>query len=591
MKMNLKNIMKLLRKVIPYVYQGAPLTFLSIKVVAVIYALLWFARVPTNQYMIDTVTEAIKGKATIRQVITSIVLVLAILVLGHAMNGLNAYNNMYQYYKVSGYMNYKINQIIDHMSAIEFEDITKLEQIEKAKKGYESAMLLENSFHGLVFFYLPHFLFYGAYFYKMNPALIAIIFLIFIPQIISSLFQSKYHIDLENELSPLRRKLEKYEECMIGNEMMKETRSLGAYSYFHTKYEEIQSLLHKKRIQVEMKVAFIRLALTGLTLLGYMGVIVLLLRTMLHGEISVGTFSATFMSLSTLLGVSKEIAFGTFSNLSDTFGNAINFVEFMNQKPAKKTEDIELDYSKGIQLKNISFQYPNAKRKAIDGVDLMISPGETIAIVGENGAGKSTLAKLLLGIYQPCTGEIGIGQAINKLGNAYSSHKNTSAIFQNFVKWAMTVKENVIISDITKQESAIKYINQVDFSLDSNQFIKGQDTMLAKEFDGIDLSGGQWQRLAIARGLYRSHEFIVLDEPTAAIDPMEEARMFELIRNITKDKIAVIITHRLGSVKFANRIVVLNKGKIAEEGTHEELMKLHGEYYYMFYEQAKWYER
>ena len=156
----------------------------------------------------------------------------------------------------------------------------------------------------------------------------------------------------------------------------------------------------------------------------------------------------------------------------------------------------------------------------------------------------------------------------------------------------MTTLDNVILSNTRQEpdlEQAADALERANLEMDSRSFPEGMNTLLAREFGGTDISGGQWQRLAIARGFYRKHNLIVLDEPTSAIDPLEETRVYEKFAEMSRDKTAVVITHRLGSAKIADRIVVLDAGRIVETGTHEELMERKGHYYEMYQAQSKWY--
>lgn len=225
----------------------------------------------------------------------------------------------------------------------------------------------------------------------------------------------------------------------------------------------------------------------------------------------------------------------------------------------------------------------------MDGINLTIREGETLAIVGENGSGKSTLTRLLMGLYLPTAGTIEIDGIDMKTISPKTLYRDVSAVFQRYQCYKMTVRDNTQISDEESRKAAEGVLRQVDFPIASEKFTEGMETMLGKDFGGIDLSGGQWQRLAIARGLYRVHDLIVLDEPTAAIDPIEEAKIYRKFAEISKDKTAVIVTHRLGSVHMADRIIVMDEGKIVDMGVHEELMEKKGLYYEMYQAQAKWY--
>ena len=247
----------------------------------------------------------------------------------------------------------------------------------------------------------------------------------------------------------------------------------------------------------------------------------------------------------------------------------------------------------GIVAENISFTYPGKDEPAVKNISLTINAGETIAIVGANGAGKSTLVRLLTGIYRPKEGKVIIGGLDTAKTAPSSLYQNTSGIFQKYQRYKMTLAENVAISDtahppeVSKMAAALK---ESGFEAYENGTVKF-DHMLAPEFDGIDLSGGQWQRLAIARGLYRANGFIVLDEPTAAIDPIEETRIYKQFQDLAHGKCAMVVTHRLGSAKLAHRIIVMDGGEIVGTGTHEELLAAPGKYADMWAAQAQWYER
>ncbi|MPN01752.1 Lipid A export ATP-binding/permease protein MsbA [bioreactor metagenome] len=266
--------------------------------------------------------------------------------------------------------------------------------------------------------------------------------------------------------------------------------------------------------------------------------------------------------------------------------------------PERQGEDIERNEVDGITLRKVSFKYPGAEKEALSNISLQVQPGETIAIVGENGAGKSTLVKLMIGLFSPSSGSVTLGKVETTKVSRKSLYKNVSAVFQNYQRYKMTLGEKVAISDskgnseVNKdnKEKLSSALNKADLNIDEEKFKDSYDTMLSREFDGIDLSGGQWQRIAIARGFYRSYHTIVLDEPTAAIDPIEETKIYNKFVDMSKGKTAIIVTHRLGSAKIADRIVVLDNGGISEIGTHEELMSKNGKYAEMYRAQGKWYD-
>ena len=243
----------------------------------------------------------------------------------------------------------------------------------------------------------------------------------------------------------------------------------------------------------------------------------------------------------------------------------------------------------------MGFTYPGAKECSLEEVSLEIKEGEIIAVVGENGAGKSTLVKLIMGLYLPTKGKVLIGGCDTQTTHPNTIFKQISAVMQKFQKYKLTLAENIYLADIKGCEEDISkqmletVLQKADLYQIDRGLPNGYETVLSREFDGVDLSGGQWQRVAIARGLFKKHKVIILDEPTAAIDPIEETRIYNQFIEMAKGKTALIVTHRLGSAQLADRIVVMENGKIVAVGSHEQLIKQEGKYKEMYTAQAKWY--
>ena len=235
-----------------------------------------------------------------------------------------------------------------------------------------------------------------------------------------------------------------------------------------------------------------------------------------------------------------------------------------------------------VAMSNLSFQYPSAVTQTLKEITTKIAPGEIVALVGKNGAGKTTLANILLGLYAPDSGTLTFSQ-----GATTSEKPTTSAVFQDFTKFLLPVRDNVGFADLNRMQDD----NHLRHTLDraGSTFSQELDTWLGHEFGGRDVSGGEWLRLAVARGLFRQSQFVVFDEPTAAIDPVAEVEMIQELLTRDESRTTLVISHRLGVARLCDRILVLDEGQLIEDGTHEELLAMGGLYTEMWNAQASWY--
>lgn len=317
-----------------------------------------------------------------------------------------------------------------------------------------------------------------------------------------------------------------------------------------------------------------------------------------RGEITVGSLVMYYQAFQRGLRLLKD----TLASLAGLYENSLflsNLTEFLALKPLiiapKISQNIPHFLQIGVKFEQVYFSYPHFNKSVLEGINLEIKTGETVALVGENGAGKSSLIKLICRLYEPTEGNIYLDNINLKEFAPIQLRQQISAVFQDYAHYNLTVRENIGFGNLDAIYDDQKISQAIEFS-GANQVINklnfGYDSVLGNEFaEGVELSIGEWQKIAIARAYLRESPIIILDEPTSALDPQAEADILTKFADLTRNRTSIIITHRLSSIKFVDRILVLEKGKISEQGTHQELMKLKGTYAHLFNTQAQFYRQ
>ncbi|PFJ17698.1 ABC transporter [Bacillus cereus] len=389
-----------------------------------------------------------------------------------------------------------------------------------------------------------------------------------------------------------KRKIEYIESLFKSKEAAKEFRIFNHAPYMIKKWKETfwnvsnqQYKLEKTNNKKVLWVDFLQLSLNCifLSLIGFYA---------LTKKITISKFVALSQILSNSINISYQMA----SALGRLFRDSLSindYYEFKTQIPTEKmisSVDAKIKEFKSLEVRNISFSYPNHNHLVLDNISFNINPGDKVAIVGRNGSGKSTLVKCMTGLYLPTVGTV----LLNDIPITKEIRgKMFSTVFQDFLKYEMSILENITL-DKEENPEIISRLMKVMQSSSSNQLLDKynltySDNIGATLF-GRELSGGEWQKIALSRALFKDSPIIILDEPTAALDPISETRIIEQFLDISIGKTSIFVTHRLGSCINADAILVLKDGKLIEQGTHDELMLLNGEYKELFHMQSKWYK-
>lgn len=543
-----------------------------------------------KQWLFDTITDAAAGNTTYRALIIVTICVVLFQIGNELLNAVCNFTWSPAMKSMVGRLKQKIHRKIARLPGNLFEDVKVLECIEKANVGADKCYAVYNAIATILLFYVPYFIVFGIYLWRLKPILFLTLLFIFLP-LVFNLFIRKGILEKQvDETIPLQREKDYYETELFSRETCKENRLYGSYSFFRKKFVSVNNLFCEKKWKSSKKAAGVDLGMRSLTLAGYLGIILLLLYSMMEGSISIGAFAAVFSSITTLITFMNDAIGNHLGSLFDNFGSVKKYFEFFDL-PEETSIEGEIGWKDKLEVRHVSYCYPGTGQNVLDDVSFEIQRGETIALVGENGAGKSTLVRILSGVLIPDAGEVLVdGKDLFSVCQE-DRFRYVSAVFQQFIKYQMSLRENVEISAQDSDYEKMRYcVEKSEISLDEC-FPQGYDTMLSREFDGIDLSGGQWQRVALARGLYKDSRFILLDEPTSAIDPVEEGVLYRKFQKMIQNKMGILVTHRLGSARIADRIVVLKDGKVVEQGTHEALLGRRGHYEKMYREQAKWYEK
>ncbi|MCI5884329.1 MAG: ABC transporter ATP-binding protein/permease [Eubacterium sp.] len=541
-----------------------------------------------KQWLFDTITEVVAGKTTYSALLFVSLCVVLFQIGNELLNAVCNFTWSPAMKSIVGKLKQKIHRKIAKIPGNLFEDVRILECIEKAGMGADKCYSLYNSVATILLFYLPYFLVLGIYLWKLKPILILALFFVFLPLTINLFLRQKIFEKQLDETVPLQREKDYYETELFSRETCKENRLYGSFSFFFNKYTSVNNLYCETKWKAAKRAGIVDFGMRSLTLAGYFGILLLLLYLMLDGSISVGAFAAVFSSITTLISFMNDAIGNHLGALFEQIPLLKKYLEFF-ELPEEPLDSEEIGWNEKIEVRHVSFSYPGTEKKVLEDISFEIKKGETIALVGENGAGKSTLVRILSGVLRPDEGEV-LVDGTNLFSICQEERfRYVSAIFQQFIHYQMTLRENVEISATDFDFDKMRQCLEKSELLLDERFQNGYDTMLTSEFGGIELSGGQWQRVALARGLYKDNKMILLDEPTSAIDPIEEGILYRKFQNMIRGKMGILVTHRLGSVKIADRVLVLKEGKIVEQGSHEELMNNQGHYANLYREQEKWY--
>lgn len=430
----------------------------------------------------------------------------------------------------------------------------------------------------------------------LNWFFVILILAISVPEFITQAYRSKIAWGIWSDNSPFRKRFHYLNHILLHHREVKEVKIFQLARKFLQELRDIEFKFYRENKSVATKSYFSNIIFNFLSTFVFIGIEVFVIFQTLSKKLTVGDiafYSGVVSNFQNGLG-------GLFSNINTIFDNSLyvkNVFDILEVEPVVKLSENPVKLTSretpSIEFKNVSFSYPDTTKKILNNFSLSISKGEKIAFVGENGAGKSTIIKLMLRFYDVTEGEILINGVNLKEIDLSSWYERIGVLFQDFNRYESSVKENIHYGRIDSRMD-LKGIINASVSSGAHKMIEGFDKkyeqMLGRMFEGgLELSGGQWQKIALTRAFFRNAPVLVLDEPTAAIDAKGEAEIFNRVEKLSNDKTVIIISHRFSTVRNADKIYVIDNGKIVESGSHQQLMKLNGEYSTLFNLQAKGY--
>ncbi len=407
----------------------------------------------------------------------------------------------------------------------------------------------------------------------VEPLLLPLLLAAGVPAVLLARWASRTEFAFAQRLTGLFRRRHYLQELLTQRPYAAEVRAFDATGRLRAKHDTLNAEVNVAlRVQVRRRQLIAALTTLGvaIALTGALLAIVQLVRT---GRIDLAEAGAAAIAVRLLSGQLGTL-FGSIGGLLESAPFLADLERFVASGPPAGPAGRKHALRDGVSLRGARFSYPGQERAAVDGVDIEIRAGEVVAVVGENGSGKTTLAKMVAGLYEP---DEGVRRWDGGELPAQDVRASVTVIFQDFVRYQMTVRDNIVISgDGTDPEAAARAAGLLPTV---RGLPDGMETMLGRDLDeGVDLSGGQWQRVALARALHRDTPLIVLDEPAAALDPRAEHELFTNVRATLGGRAALLISHRFSSTRMADRIYVMDAGRVVECGTHDELMAAAGQY-------------
>jgi len=426
-----------------------------------------------------------------------------------------------------------------------------------------------------------------------SPWLLLILIACVVPAFLGESHFAFLGYSLNFSQTPVRRQMDYLRVLGASKESAKELKLFGLSSFFTGRYAELSDVIYKQNVALSKRRLWAGSLLSLLTSAGYYGAYAYVIYRTVTGDLSVGTM--TFLA-GAIAGASTNIQsiFATFSSIADQALFLTDLLQFFAVRPKVRSKPGALPAPRpireGFEFRNVSFAYPGNSRLVLDSLNFRIEPGQRIALIGENGQGKTTIVKLLTRLYDPVSGQILLDGVDLCEYDIEDLSREIGVIFQDFMRYEVSAAENIAMGRVEERHHLEKLESAARKSLADaviRRLPRGYEQILGRRFEGgVDLSGGEWQKVALARAYLRDAQLLVLDEPTASLDARSEHEVFQRFAELTHGKMALLISHRFSTVRMADRIVVLENGRITEEGSHSRLMALGGRYSEMFELQA-----
>jgi ATP-binding cassette subfamily B protein len=523
------------------------------------------------------------------------------------------------------FSNYTSLRLMQHAATLDlyqFEDPAFYDQLERARRQTTSrigflAQLLTMGQDTLTLITL------GAALVAYSPWLLLLLIVSVLPSFLGETHFAALEYSLLFRKTPERRQLDYLRLVGASDRTAKEVQMFGLASWLVDRYRRLADRFFEENKQLSIRKSIFASALSLIATAGYYSAYVMILLRAIAGEITIG--SLTF--LATSFARSRDLVQRLLSSASDIYEQSLylkDMFDFFEMRPSIVSKPgaatVPTRIREGFVFDNVGFRYPGSDLWAVRNVSFELKPGERLALVGENGAGKTTLTKLLARLYDPTEGKITLDGKDLRDYNLESLRRSISVIFQDFVRYDLRFDENIGVGEIhtvqdyldsvpiqdgnaTRDELATsngngasppgQIVSAAEKSLAATllpRFTQGYQQMLGRRFEGgVDLSGGEWQKIALGRAYMRDAQVLILDEPTAALDARAEFEVFKRFSELVKGRMAIIISHRFSTVRMADKIVVLENGNIVEIGTHQELLQTDGPYSELFRLQAEGY--
>ncbi|MEO8128838.1 MAG: ABC transporter ATP-binding protein [Bryobacteraceae bacterium] len=593
-----RDRLKALRNLPPVwrmLWKSGPVRLMGSVISRILGALIPLSMLAVTRWIIDAIVAHSKGTALPGYFWWLVGLEFGLAALGGILGRTTWYYDTLIADRFTRYVSVRVMEHASRLDLASYEDPAFADKLERARAQATDRTTMIQAM-GTLLQQVVLALTYSATIFFFSPWLLVVLIICVVPAFLGESHFAFQGYSLSFSQTQVRRQLDYLRTLGASKESAKELKLFGLARFLTDRFFQLSKDIYRQNRDLATRRLFAGALLSLLTTSGYYGAYAYVIYRTVTGDLSVGTL--TFLT-GAIAGASSNIQmiFSTFSNIADQALFLKDLMEFFAVQPVLGSNPsghrMPRPIREGFVFDRVSFSYPGSPRLVLNNLNFRLRPGERLALIGENGQGKTTIVKLLTRLYEPTVGRILLDGIDLREYNAEDLASETGVIFQDFMRYEMTARDNIAIGRIERQGDLENIMGAARKSLADepiSRLPQGFEQMLGRRFEGgVDLSGGEWQKIALARAYLRDAQLLILDEPTASLDARSESEVFQRFAELTEGKMAIVISHRFSSVRMADRILVLEDGHIAEEGSHDWLMELGGRYSHMFEMQASAY--